>query len=113
MALQQEEPRHRGLARRSLDERAGELGELFPRSHPQRVRFLHELPRPAGRPAVQLVEEVLLAVEVTVDAPFRHARFLRDERRRGPVVSLRGEELQRGAHEALVREVGLTHRPRI
>src|SRR2546430_6855631 len=65
VALEQEQPGHRGLARRARDESAPELGELLARPHLERVGVPHELTRPARRASVQLVQQVLLAVEVT------------------------------------------------
>src|SRR2546425_2932744 len=101
------------LVRRPRHEPAGELGELLTRSHLEGVGVLQELSRPASRRAVQLVEAVLLAREMAVDRPLRHARLLRDLWRSGLVIAVRGEELERRSHEPLAGEVGLGHRWRI
>src|SRR5437879_9458433 len=113
VALDEEQPRDGALVRRPRHEPAGELGELLTRSHLEGVGVLHELSRPASRRAVQLVEAVLLAREMAVDRPLRHARLLRDLWRSGLVIAVRGEELERRSLEPLAGEVGLGHRWRI
>src|SRR5207247_6240759 len=113
VALEQEQPGHRGLARRTRDESAPELGELLARPHLERVGVPHELTRPARRAAVQLVQQVLLAVEVTIDRSLGHAGFLGDLPRGRMLLALRGGQLPRGAHEALPSEIGLGPRSRI
>ena len=113
MALEEEQLRHRGLARGRGEEAQPQRRELLARTSRRRLRFLHQLRGPAGTAAVQVVQELLLAREVPVDRALRHARLLRDLGRRGHMVALRGEQLEGGAHEALVRQVGLLHRARI
>ncbi len=113
VAQREEQPGDGGLARRARDQLARELGELLARPDVQRVGVPDELPRPPCGGAVQLVEEMLFAGEVTVDRPFRDAGLFRDLGRGGFVKAPRGEQLERRAHQTLAGEVGLGHRARI
>src|SRR5439155_25071441 len=113
VALDEERPGDGRLLRRPGHEPAGELGELLARSDLERVGVLDELPRPASRCAVQLVEAVLLACEVTVDRTLRHAGLLCDLWRGRLVVALRDEQLECRSHEPLAGEIGLGDRGRI
>src|SRR5439155_11101445 len=113
VAQDEEQPGDGRLLCRARHQPAGELGELLTRSDLERVGVLDELPRPACRRAVQLVEAVLLAREMTVDGALRHAGLLRDLWRGGLVIALRGEQLECRAHEPLAGEVRWGHRRRI
>jgi len=113
LPLQEEQLCDGRLPARSSDKPPAQLGELLARAYLERVRLLHQPHRPAPRRAIQLVQEMLLRGEVPVDGAFRDPGFLGDERRRRKVVARGGEQLQRGAHQPLVGEIGLGHRARI
>src|SRR5437879_13237061 len=73
VALQKEEPHHRRFPAGAGDEGLGQTRQPLARGPARRLRLLEHLGRPARRGAVQGVEELLLAGEVTVDRPFRVA----------------------------------------
>jgi len=113
VALEKEHLCHRRLPRRRGDQGPPQRRELVARAARRRVRLLDQLRGPARAAAVQVVQELLLALEVPVDRALRHTRLLRDLGRRRHVIALGGEQLEGGAHQPLVREVGLRHRARI
>src|SRR5438552_3025588 len=83
------------------------------RAGSRRLRLLEHLGRPPRRGAVQVVQELLLAGEVTVNRPFGDAGLLGDFGRRRGLIPAGREVLEGGAREALAGQIGDRHRPRI
>ena len=113
VALQKEEPHHRRFPSRAGDEGLGQTRQPLARGPARRLRLLEHLGRPARRGAVQVVQELLLAGEVTVNRPFRDAGLLGDFGRRRGLIPTGREVLEGGAREALAGQIGDRHRPRI
>src|SRR5437667_356757 len=106
-------PRPGRLPRRSRDEAPTQFRQLLAWTYLEPVRFLYHPHGPASRRPIQLVQQVLFRVEVPVDSAFGDPGLLGDQRRRREMVARSGEQLERGADEALASEIGLRHRARI
>src|SRR5437773_2205698 len=113
VVLHEEQLRDGWLPRRAGDQPPAQLRQLLARTHLEPVRFLHHARGPASRRPVQLVQQVLFRVEVPIDGAFGDPGLPGNQRRRGEMVARGGEQLERGADEALAGEIGLSHRARI
>ncbi len=95
------------------NESASEVGEPRAGGHRRSFGVLGELCRPTRGAAVEIVQERLLAREVAVNRPFSDPGAFGDLGRGGEMVALRGEQLERGARQPLVRVGTRRHRSRI
>jgi hypothetical protein len=110
VALEEKQLHYRAFASGALHQGLRQVSQLLARVSAGALGLLHESRRPARRTAIQLVQQVLLALEVAVDRPLGHTRFPCDLGGGRRLVAPRTEELERGAHQSLASEIGRRHR---